>query len=96
MRSHAEYGARLLRKSKLQVLETAAVVAEQRYEHYNGSGFPNGLSGEAIAEEARIVAICDAFDAMTHTPPSGQVPLAFGVALEALTRTQAVSLTLSW
>ena len=69
LRGHTEYGAELLRKSKLQILDVAAVIAEQHHEHYDGSGYPHGLSGEAIAEEARIVAVCDAFDAMTHRRP---------------------------
>lgn len=86
LRSNSDYGAQVLRKSTLQILETAAVVAEQRYEHYDGSGFPHGLSGEAIAKESRIVAICDAFDEMTHKRPSRLEPLSFDVALEMLTR----------
>ena len=59
LRGHADYGAELLRKSKLQVLDVAAVIAEQHHEHFDGSGYPRGLSGEAIAEEARVVAVCD-------------------------------------
>ena len=56
------------RSCKFSILQ--AVIAEQHHERYDGSGYPRGLSGEAIAEEARIVAICDAFDAMTHRRPS--------------------------
>ena len=66
---HTRYGAELLRKSKLEVLHVAAVVAEQHHERYDGTGYPCGLEGESIAEEARVVAICDAFDAMTHRRP---------------------------
>ena len=66
---HARYGGELLRKSKLQILDIAAVLAEQHHERFDGTGYPVGLAREAIAEEARIVAICDAFDAMTHRRP---------------------------
>ncbi|HKO69014.1 MAG TPA: HD domain-containing phosphohydrolase [Burkholderiaceae bacterium] len=66
---HARYGAALLRQSKLQVFDVAAVLAEQHHEHYDGTGYPNKLCGEVIAEEARVVAISDAFDAMTHQRP---------------------------
>lgn len=66
---HARYGGELLRKSKLQILGVAAVLAEQHHERYDGTGYPVGLTGESISEEARIVAICDVFDAMTHRRP---------------------------
>ena len=69
IRDHAHYGAQLLHKSKLQILSVASVVAEQHHERYDGSGYPAGASGNEIAEEARIVGICDAFDAMTHQRP---------------------------
>ena len=66
---HARYGGELLRKSKLRILDVAAVLAEQHHERYDGTGYPAGLAGESIAEEARVVAICDTFDAMTHRRP---------------------------
>lgn len=66
LRDHTRFGCELLRKSKLQMLDAACVIAEQHHERYDGSGYPRGLSGEAISKEARIVGICDAFDAMTH------------------------------
>lgn len=43
-----------------------APIIEQHHERLNGSGYPNGLSGEAILLEARIIAVCDTFDAMTE------------------------------
>ena len=46
------------------------------HEHFDGSGYPDGLVGEAIPLEARIIAITDAFDAMTSTRPHhGPSPL---------------------
>lgn len=84
LRGHTTYGAELLRKSKLQLLDVAAVIAEQHHEHFDGSGYPRGLSGEAIAEEARVVAVCDAFDAMMHDRPSRGTPPSVETALHGL------------
>lgn len=86
VRQHARYGAELLRKSRLQLLQSAAVIAEQHHERYDGRGYPSGLSGGAIAEDARIVAICDAFDAMTHRRPWRASPLSIAAALDELDR----------
>lgn len=86
LRGHTDYGAELLRKSKLQVLDMAALIAEQHHEHYDGSGYPCGLSGEAITEEGRIVAVCDAFDAMTHKRSWRRRPLSLKSALDELTQ----------
>ena len=86
MRAHTQYGAELLRKSKLRRLEVAAVVAEQHHERYDGSGYPHGLTGETIAEESRVVAICDAFDAMTHRRPWRPDPMSIQAALNELKR----------
>jgi putative two-component system response regulator len=86
LRGHADYGAELLRKSKLQVLDVAAEIAEQHHEHFDGSGYPRGLSGEAIAEEARVVAVCDAFDTMTRGRPSRGTLPSVESALRGLTQ----------
>jgi HD-GYP domain-containing protein (c-di-GMP phosphodiesterase class II) len=40
-------------------------IVRSHHERLNGSGFPDGLKGEAIPEEAHVVAVADAFDAMT-------------------------------
>ncbi len=46
------------------------------HEHYDGNGYPNGLAGEAIPLEARIISLPDAFDAMTSARPHrGVMPL---------------------
>ena len=39
------------------------------HEHFDGSGYPDGLAGEAIPLEARIISVPDAFDAMTSASP---------------------------
>jgi HD-GYP domain-containing protein (c-di-GMP phosphodiesterase class II) len=84
LRAHTQYGAELLRKSKLRAFDVASVIAEQHHERYDGGGYPGGLSREAIAEDARIVAVCDAFDAMTHRRPSRPTPLSTEEALNEL------------
>lgn len=83
LRDHASYGAELLRKAKLQMLDVPSMVAEQHHERHDGSGYPCGLRGEAIEEEARIVAICDVFDALTHRRP-WRAPLTIQMALGEL------------
>ena len=86
LRDHTLYGAELLRRSKLRILEGASVIAAQHHERYDGSGYPQGLRGEEIGEEARIVAICDAFDAMTHRRPWRRSPLSVQAALKEISR----------
>lgn len=49
------------------VLGEVGRVVRSSHEHYNGSGYPDGLTGEEIPIEARIVSCCDAFSAMTTT-----------------------------
>lgn len=62
IRSHTTIGTDVL-KSRIMI-EAAFDVAGSHHERYDGKGYPKGLSGEDISEEARIVAIADAFDAM--------------------------------
>jgi HD-GYP domain-containing protein (c-di-GMP phosphodiesterase class II) len=49
------------------VLSEVGRIVRSSHEHYDGSGYPDGLAGEEIPIEARIVACCDAFSAMTTT-----------------------------
>jgi putative nucleotidyltransferase with HDIG domain len=49
------------------LLGTVGVVVRASHEHFNGSGYPDGLAGEAIPLAARIVTACDSFNAMTTT-----------------------------
>ena len=86
LRDHTKYGAEILHRSKLRILEAASVIAAQHHERYDGSGYPKGLCGEEIGEEARIVAICDSFDAMTHRRPWRESPLSVQAALNEISR----------
>jgi putative two-component system response regulator len=86
LRDHTRYGAELLRNSKLSKLDMASVIAEQHHERFDGDGYPHGLSGATISEEARIVSLCDAFDAMTHPRPWRRTPMSIPAALREVER----------
>src|SRR5690606_3915984 len=64
VRGHAKAGAELLSGSRSPTIRLAEVIALNHHERWDGKGYPNGLAGEAIPLEARIVAVADAFDAM--------------------------------
>lgn len=64
MRTHAELGANLLAKSKRPLLQLAAEIAMTHHENWDGSGYPRGLSGEAIAIGGRITMLADVYDAL--------------------------------
>lgn len=63
---HTTIGAKILESdSRFVTLRTGKIIAEQHHEKWDGTGYPYGLTGENIHLYARIVAICDVFDAMT-------------------------------
>ncbi|MDR0723150.1 MAG: HD-GYP domain-containing protein [Treponema sp.] len=66
--THPIHGYNVILK-ELRYHNRIALVALQHHEHWNGTGYPQGLSGTAMTLESRIVAIGDAFAAMT-TPRS--------------------------
>jgi len=67
VRAHPEAGARLLRG--IERLEDAIVCVLYHHERWDGGGYPLGLAGEEIPLEARVLAVADAFDAMTTSRP---------------------------
>ncbi|GAB6041839.1 response regulator [Endothiovibrio diazotrophicus] len=69
MKSHTTIGYDILSQSDAPVFKIAAEVALRHHEKWDGSGYPSGLSGKAIPECARIVAIADVFDALTMKRP---------------------------
>jgi len=63
MRRHPEEGARMVARHRSMQLVVPAVL--YHHERWDGTGYPVGLEGEAIPAEARVLAVVDAFDAMT-------------------------------
>ena len=64
MDTHAKLGFDMLNHSSRQLFKTAAIVAYQHHEKYNGKGYPQGLKGKQIHIYGRITALADVFDAL--------------------------------
>ena len=73
MKTHAEIGYEILQQSDTPLFQIAATIAHHHHEKWDGSGYPDGLSGDAIPESARIVAIADVFDALTMLRPYKEI-----------------------
>ena len=69
MKTHTTIGHSILKESNTPLFNMAAEIALNHHEKWNGSGYPHGLSDDAIPESARIVAIADVFDALTTRRP---------------------------
>jgi putative two-component system response regulator len=67
--AHTLVGAELLGSNPSSVVRIAAQVAKCHHEWWNGEGYPSKLSGNRIPIHARIVALADVFDALTHGRP---------------------------
>lgn len=66
MKTHTTNAYNLLKISDRKLMKAAEVIAYQHHEKWNGTGYPQGLAGEDIHLFARIVALADVFDALTH------------------------------
>ncbi len=69
MHQHPIMGAEIIGKHENDLLETARIIALTHHEKWDGSGYPQGLKGEGIPLEGRIVAIADVFDALVSERP---------------------------
>gem|GEM_PF-5647029 len=69
MELHTSIGGALLAESGDALVDTAQRIALAHHENWDGTGYPHGLRGESIPLEARIVAVCDVFDALTSVRP---------------------------
>ena len=66
MQTHTTRAHEYLKDSKRKYIKAADIIAYQHHEHWDGTGYPQGLKGEDIHIYGRIVALSDVFDALTH------------------------------
>ncbi|BBB92597.1 MAG TPA: HD-GYP domain-containing protein [Methylomusa anaerophila] len=83
IRQHPEIGDKIV--GKVQVLQSVADIVRHHHERFDGNGYPDRLSGEKISLGARIVAVADAFDAMTSTR-TYRPALSFNVTMNEMRR----------
>lgn len=69
MRTHTVVGAELLSKSNIPQMQMAEEIARSHHEWWDGNGYPGTFSGTGIPLAARITALADVFDALTHKRP---------------------------
>ncbi len=81
MQAHVRHGLEIIDGSMW--LADAAQVVGAHHEKFDGSGYPNGLTGEAIPLVARIFAVADVFDALTSKRPYKQ-PLSYEAGLDLI------------
>src|SRR5260221_12530246 len=89
MRTHSTVGAELLSKSNIPHMQMAEEIARHHHEWWDGSGYPGNVSGSAIPLAARITALADVFDALTHKRPY-KVPWPVQAALDEIARLKGV------
>jgi len=69
MKTHTTIGYEILKDSPSPYLQKGALIALNHHEKYDGSGYPNKISGKDIPIEARIVAVADVFDSLSNHRP---------------------------
>jgi putative two-component system response regulator len=82
MRAHTTVGAGILAGSRSPLLRMAEEIARSHHEQWSGSGYPAGLAGTEIPLAARIVAVADVFDVLTHVRAYAQTRSAVEAAAE--------------
>jgi len=65
IKTHSQIGYELLKGSEKELLKTAAIIAYEYHEDWDGGGYPRGLKGEEISIVGRITAIADVYDALS-------------------------------
>ena len=81
MKTHTTIGTRLLEGGQSELIQLAQQIAQSHHERWDGTGYPEGLSGEDIPIPARLLAVADVFDALTHDRPYKKAwPVAEAVA----------------
>lgn len=81
MQYHSEIGAYIL--APISTFKEVAPIVRSHHEHYDGTGYPDGLAGEDIAIDARILCIADYYDAITSKRPY-RTPDSLDKAIEIL------------
>ena len=69
MKMHTVIGSRMLSKGRSELVRFSQRIARSHHEWWDGSGYPDRVSGQSIPLEARIVAVADFLDALTHDRP---------------------------
>lgn len=85
MRTHVAHGHAILRHGSSTLMRAAASMALHHHEKWDGTGYPEGLSGRAIPLEARLLAVVDVFDALSSHRPQ-RCALGLDFALEYVER----------
>jgi two-component system response regulator RpfG len=69
MQEHTRIGHAILSNSQSRYIQTGSIIALNHHERFDGSGYPNGISGKDIPLVARIVAVADVYDALVSPRP---------------------------
>lgn len=72
MKSHTTFGKRILGNGKADYIRMGAEIAESHHERWDGSGYPHGLSRDAIPLTGSMMSICDSYDALRSRRPYKQ------------------------
>ncbi|MDP2795175.1 MAG: two-component system response regulator [Sulfurisoma sp.] len=89
MKTHAQIGAKAIEHAEqdiekpVEFLALAKEIAHWHHEKWDGSGYPDGLAGEAIPVSARLMAVADVFDALI-SPRVYKLPMPFGEACDII------------